>query len=288
VLTRTAGEGSEEQLRVEERWAQVCIQNALPDCKVEPHDDGSEPSMYDLKIVNADGSTGAVEVTTAVDDQRLELWQEVRKRALIRQEPGLIGGWLVRILHSARARDLDKQLVGLLGDLERNGRTTVRGIRGSTDVFEARLSSLGVIEAVQAATDRKGSIYIMPPEGSLEQMGGYAPVTGDLLAVWLGDWTNEPTRSDNVRKLESADTTERHLFILVRSITTVPFAVNDLLFSPEAPFPTIPPVLPAGVTDVWVMSTWDSGGGFRWSSETGWIRFTKVPPPSPGPQEAES
>jgi hypothetical protein len=89
----------------------------------------------------------------------------------------------------------------------------------------------------------------MPPEGSLEQMGGYAPLAGDTLAVWLGDWTNEPSRSDNITKLQGAATAERHLFILfilVRSITTVPFSVKDLLFSPEAPFPTIPPCPASG------------------------------------------
>lgn len=37
------------QLRTEERWAQACIQQALPDCTVEPHDDGSEPGMSALQ-----------------------------------------------------------------------------------------------------------------------------------------------------------------------------------------------------------------------------------------------
>ena len=237
--------------------------------------------MYDLKIVYPDGSIGAVEVTTAADGERVGLWREVRKRALIRQEPDLIGGWLVRLLSSARARELDRQLTGLLRELECDGRTAIRGVKGSTDPLEALAASLGVIEAVQSATDRKGSIYVMPPEGTLEQMGGYAPPTGDPLAMWLGDWTNDPSRSDNVHKLQCADATERHLFILVPGFTAAPFAVIDLLFSPGAPVPTIPPPLPAGVTHVWVMSTWDSGDGFRWSPDTGWTRFTKLAPPSP-------
>ncbi len=137
-------------------------------------------------------------------------------------------------------------------------------------------SSLGVIETVQSETDRKGSIYIMPPEGTLEQIGGYAPPTGDPLATWLGEWTNDSSRSDNVRKLRSADAAECHLFILVPGFTAAPFAVIDLRISPHAPLPTVPPVLPAGVTHVWTMSTWDSGDGFRWSPTTGWTRFTKL------------
>ena len=237
--------------------------------------------MYDLKIVYPDRSIGAVEVTAATDGTRIGLWREVRKRSLIRQELDLIGGWLVRVVRSARARDLDRHMVGLLRQLEHDGRTAVRGVKGSTDPLEALAASLGVIEAVQSATDRRGSIYVMPPEDSVEQMGGYAPPTGDPLAVWLGDWTNEPSRSDNVYKLRSADATERHLFILVPGFTAAPFTVIDLLFSPGAPVPTIPPPLPAGVTHVWVMSTWDSGDGFRWSPDTSWTRFRKLAPPSP-------
>jgi len=269
------------KLRPEEGWAQACIQTTLADCVVEPHDDGTMPGMYDLKIVYPGGPAGAVEVTTAVDDERLELWQEVHKRALIRQQPGLIGGWLVRILHSARARDLDKQLGRLLRELELDGRPGVRGIKGSTDPLEALAFSLGIIEAVQSPTDRKGSIYVVPPEASREPVGGYAPLTSDPLAIWLGEWTSEPIRADNISKLLNAGIAERHLFIVVRSITTVPFAVTDLLISLGAPLPTVPPALPAGISDVWVMSSWDTGDGFRWSSEIGWARFTKVPPPCP-------
>lgn len=273
------------RVRPEERWAQVCIQDTLPDCTVELHDDGSMPSMYDLKIVYPNGSIGAVEITAAADGERIGLWREVRKRNLIRQEPDLIGGWLVRVLRSARARDLDRHLANLLHELERDGRAAVRGVVCSADPLEDFAASLGIIEAVQTATDRKGSIYVMPPDGKVEQMGGCAPSTGNPLAAWLGDWTNKPSRSDNVRKLRNADATERHLFILVPGFTAAPFAVIDLLFSPEAPIPAIPPVLPAGVTDVWVMSTWASGDGFRWSPGMGWRRFTKLPPPSAEPEE---
>lgn len=276
------------RLRPEERWAQVCIQATLPDCMVELHDDGSSPGMYDLKIVCPDGSIGAVEITAAADGERIGLWREVRKRDLIRQEPDLDGGWLVRVLNSARARDLDMHLATLLRKLERDGHTAVRGVRGSADPLEDFAASLGIIEAVQVATDRKGSIYIMPPEGKPEKKGGYAPLTGDPLAAWLSDWTNEPGQSDNIRKLRSADAAKRYLFVLVPGFTAAPFAVVDLLFSPGAPIPTIPPDLPAGVNGVWVMSTWESGDGFRWSPGIGWKRFTKLPSPGAESEERRS
>jgi hypothetical protein len=268
------------RVRIDELAAQACIRAALPGCSVKQHDDGSRPSMYDLEIVYPDGVTGAVEVTAAADAPRTGLWQEVRKRSLIRLEPGLVGGWLVRILASAQARELEKHLPGLLQDLEQEGRKVIWGNLASADALSARAGRLRVVEALQSPTDRLGSIYVMPPEGSADQIGGYSPPTGDPLAEWLGKWLADPKRADNVYKLVSADVDERHIFVVVPGFTSVPFAVNDLLVAPSAPLPTIPPGLPAGITHVWAMSTWDSGDGFRWSPGRGWTRFDKVPLPT--------
>ena len=267
------------RVRNDELAAQACIHAALRGCSVEMHDDGSRPSMYDLKIVYADGTTGAVEVTAAADAPRTGLWQEVRKRSLIRQEPNLVGGWLVRILTSAQARELDKHLPNLLRDLEQDDRSVIWGNRSSTDELSVRAGNLRVIEALQSPTDRPGSIYIMTPEGSPDQIGGYSPPTGDPLAEWLGEWLADPKRADNVHKLLSADTSQRHIFVVVPSFASAPFAVSDLLTAPAAPLPVVPPNLPAGISHIWTTSIWDSGDGFRWSLAEGWRRFDKVPLP---------
>lgn len=267
------------RVRNDELAALICIRAALPGCVVELHDDGSRSSMYDLRIAYPNGTTGAVEVTAAADAPRTGLWQEVRKRSLIRQDPNLAGGWLVRILTWAQARELDKHLPDLLRDLEHAGRKVIWGNRSSTDELSARAGNLRIIEALQSPTDRPGSIYVMPPEGSPDQMGGYSPLTGDPLAEWLGEWLADPKQSDNVRKLISTDVDERHIFVVVPNFPSAPFAVSDLLIAPGAPPPTIPPDLPAGITGVWTMSIWDSGDGFRWSPAGGWTRFNKVPLP---------
>ena len=64
-----------KELGAEELWAQACIQQAWPDCQVAQYDDGSRPSMYDLKITYPDGSIGALEVTAAADAEQVELWK---------------------------------------------------------------------------------------------------------------------------------------------------------------------------------------------------------------------
>jgi hypothetical protein len=257
----------------EEVWAQDCIRVALPGSTVKQHDDGSEPGMYDLTITYPDGRIGAIEVTAAADAQQLELWKLIRRRGRPWIEPSLAGGWLVQIQPSARS-NLLKKLPDLLSRLERADQRFVRG-SDSADQTSTLASELRIIEARQSPTDRPGSIYVMPPQ-RLGRMGGSSPVTGDPLARWLSAWIPDPSRSDNLGKLARSGAPERHLFVLVPGFNEAPFAVNDLLIAPNAPLPTIPPVLPPEITHVWTVSTWDSGDGFLYALETGWTRFVKV------------
>jgi hypothetical protein len=118
----------------------------------------------------------------------------------------------------------------------------------------------------------------MPPERPLEQMGGISPSTGDPMARWLREWITDPPRADNLRKLAGSGAPERHLFAVVPGFNSGSFAVSDLLISPGAPLPTVPPVLPEEITHVWAASTWDSGDGVRWSPGAGWERFSKTEP----------
>ena len=269
------------QLSGEELWAQACIQQELPGLPVEQHDDGYKPSMYDLQITYPDGSIGAVEVTAAADAQQLELWKVVGGRGKRWIEPGLTGGWQVRILLSTRGKKLLSQLPGLLRDLEHTGIRVLRGDNSSSDRRSALAGQLGIVQLKQGPTAHPGSIYVMPPDKPLEEVGGFSPVNGDPLAKWLSEWIVESSREDNLRKLADSGAGERHLFVLLPGFNRAPFAVNDLLMEPSAPLPAIPPSLPAAVTHIWTMSMWDSGNGFRWAPDTSWTRFVKVEPRAP-------
>jgi hypothetical protein len=217
--------------------------------------------------------------TAAAEAEQIELWKLVGGRGKRWIDSSLAGGWLVRILPSTRARVLHKQLPDLLRELKQEGVGVVRGNRSSGDRFAAKAGELRVVEAQQGPTAYPGSIYVMIDQ-PLEQMGGFLPATGDPLASWIGEWLAEPSRQDNVHKLASSGADEGHIFVLVPGYTQAPFAVTHLLIDVSAPLPTIPPALPLGITHVWAMSMWDSGGGFRWSPGNGWERFTKVMPGS--------
>jgi hypothetical protein len=267
------------KLRPEEVWAKACIERALPKATVCQRDDQSENSMYDLAIVYPDGSTGAVEVTTASDEKYVELAKALDKKVRHWQVPGLAGTWWVRVLPSARAGDLRQQLPGILRGLESGGVKDIRGNRSLPDALVTKLGKLGIVAASQAITTHEGRVLVTA-EQAPELMGGYSPATGDPLATWLGEWLADPSRGDNVQKLTASNAGEQHIFVLVSGFTTA-FAVTDLLATANAPLPTIPPVLPPGITHVWAMSMWiDWGDGLRWSPDGGWTRFEKVRPPA--------
>lgn len=132
------------QLRSEEAWVKACIEQELPRAQVDQHDDGSQPSMYDLKITYPDGMIAAVEVTSAMDEQQIRVRKSTRGRAVRWQEPNLVGGWDVRVAAPEVPKDLKKRLPDLLRDLERANRIAVRGDKSSSDQPAAMAGSLGV------------------------------------------------------------------------------------------------------------------------------------------------
>jgi|SRR5215472_3292021 len=101
------------ELGDEEPRAQACLQHALPELTVGQHDDGTRPGMYDHTVIYPD-SMGAVGITAAADAQQIRLWKLIGGRVKRWLEPGVVGGWQVRVLPSARARNLRSQLPDLL------------------------------------------------------------------------------------------------------------------------------------------------------------------------------
>lgn len=230
--------------------------------------------MHDLNLFSQDGFLlGAVEVSAAADGESIELWKLINGQGR-RIYSSLTGGWLLRLRPSTRGRPLLRALPTLLADWEQ------RGIQefsrwGSSDPTFAQAFKQGIVDAHQSGTDFPGSVYFtidLPPD----KAGGFVADTGDALAQWVGDWLREPGQADVLRKLAESAAPRRHAFVLLPGFTTAPFKVADLLMRDSAPLPTVPPSLPAAVTDVWAMSTWNSGDGFRWSADDGWVRFAKV------------
>jgi hypothetical protein len=260
-------------LRPNEEWARQTIESALG-VPVEQNDDSSEPAMHDLNILYPTGPRGAVEVTGAVDADSTELWNVVYRDGRW-EEPGLAGGWSVHIDPTQRSREsrLRRDLPALLRELEQ---AEFREYPGPVAPdFKSLAERLGVVRARQGATDFPGSIYVWP-ELPADQWVGYASSTADAVATWVSDFLHHGKRADVRQKLAGSAADERHAFVIVGTLPGVPFAITDLLMRDGAPLPTEPPDLPPEVTDVWVVSAWAAGHGFRWSAPSGWTTFAKA------------
>ena len=261
-------------LREDEQWAAACLAQELNGAEVRQHDDGSSSGMYDLDVYCDGQLVAAVEVTAAADSASIELWNLVNDEGERWMEPELDGGWTVSILPSARAKKLKAGLPGLLGRLETAGRREISRRERDPEVRK-QASDLGVARAHQGTTSFPGSIYVTI-DLPADRVGGFVAPTGDALSIWVGEWLTRPDQGHNLDKLRTSIAPERHMFLILPGFAEAPFSVSDLLIRADAPSPSTPPALPAGITGVWIVSTWSSGHGHRWSPATGWTRFNKL------------
>ena len=224
--------------------------------------------MHDLNLFREGQLVGACEVTAAADTESIELWNLMHGTDDRWIEPDLLGGWMVAVTPRSKAKRLKNELPAVLRQLERSS-------SGRNLQADQHLTSLRVTHASRGDTAFPGSIYVTI-ERSPHQTGGIVSVTGNGLTRWFNEWIQEPGQAHNVAKLLAAKAPERHLFVILPGFTTAPFSASELLMRSNAPLPTEAPTLPAGITHVWLMSTWDSGDVFHWSPN-GWRRFQKVP-----------
>lgn len=257
------------------------IHRAL-DVPVDQHDDGSREGMHDLDIVHAGRSRAAVEVTAAADGDSIALWKLMNGGHGRWTVDELRGGWMVTVSPAARAKRLRKELPVLLAEMENMNVPELRLGWKRDGLLDGIADDLGVTDAFRGDTSFPGSIYITL-ELPAERSGGVVAETGCALAEWIGDFLRDPDQHDVLEKLARSGASERHAFVFLPGFTTAPFPVSDLLMRTGAPLPIEQPELPPEVTHVWIVSTWSSGVGFRWSPETGWLAFDKGPEASDEP-----
>jgi hypothetical protein len=260
-------------IRGEEEWARRCVSRALCDVDVRHHDDGTRPAMHDLDILYSGGTTGAVEITAAADADCVELWNLINGGDDRWTDPALKGGWWVALFPHARAKRVRAELPALLAKLERRGITRLEG-DDSFDQLHDVVRDLGIASVDQGGTDYPGSIY-PTIELPLDRSGGAVSTSGDPLAEWVSEWIVAPKQAHNLEKLAGSGAHERHLFVILPGFCIAPFPVADLLMRDDAPLPTIAPDLPEAVTHVWLMSTWNTASGMRWSPDHSWDVFAK-------------
>ena len=117
-----------------ERWAQQIIEKEL-DRPVAVHDDGSQPSMYDLRIGAVEAPDVAIECVGAVDAVRAETWNVGPGRGPFHLAV-VKGDWIITIARDAHIGTIRKRIGPVLRNLEERGdlRVSVRHLVKRHDI----------------------------------------------------------------------------------------------------------------------------------------------------------
>ena len=193
-----------------ERWAQQIIGKEL-NCPVVVHDDGSQPSMYDLRIGAVNAPDVAIECVGAVDPVSTETWNVGPGKGSLRLK--LKGDWRIHIARNARVRAIRKRIEPILRNLEERGvgRVSVGHLLKVNDIqLLQELESLGI---------RTASCIRMPGTGqldwSMEGTGGAVDSAGSALPQWIEEFLCDPEREDVLFKLRHTGAQERWVFVPV-------------------------------------------------------------------------
>ena len=249
-----------------ERWAQLIIEKEL-NRRVVLHDDGSRPSMYDLRIGSVEAPDVAIECVRAVDPIGTETWNVGPAKGSLRL--AMKGDWMITIARDARIRRLQERLGPILRDLEERDdlRVSIRRLfEGHNDRLLEELESLGIQYAACMSMPGTGLLY-----WTMEGNGGVIDSAGSALPGWIEEFLRDPEREDVLFKLRHSGAQERWVFVPV-SLSGAPWSVQSYLTGELEYLPPTGPSLPSPVTGIWVTST-HGKRGVRWDG-AGWRLFT--------------
>ncbi len=101
-------------------------------------------------------------------------------------------------------------------------------------------------------------------------MGGFSSRGLATLPDELTETLRTPKMQSKISKLAASGLDERHLFLIVRPSTFSWPVFEGLAFG--GPFPTGVPMLPDGLSQVWLLTGLQTGGVVRGISGRGWYR----------------
>jgi hypothetical protein len=248
-----------------EQWAQQIIEKEL-DRPVAVHDDGSQPSMYDLRIGPAEAPQVAIECVGAVDALGTETWNVGPGKGPLHLT--LKGDWMISIARDTNIRTHRQRIEPVLRDLEERGdlRVSVGHLFDRHDYRPLlELESLGIQYASCIRMPGSGRVH-----WTMEGSGGVIDSAGSALPQWIEDFLRDPEREDVLFKLRRTEAQERWVFVPVR-LRGAPWSVESYLTGELECLPATGPTLPVPVTGIWVTSTYGKHG-VRWDSD-GWRLF---------------
>jgi hypothetical protein len=248
-----------------EEWARRIVEKELGRTVVI-NDDGSAPSMYDLRVGPPDAPEVAIECVGAVDQTYTETWNVGPAKGSL--QLSISGDWIVEIAPAARVKTVKQHLEQLLQGLEARGIYKVDvdwELEWNDPVLFNNLNSINITHASCYTQQGTGKVYLTMPGN-----GGAVDEHGIAVPGWVGEFLRDSARQDVLSKLERSGAPHRHAFLIV-TFTGATWAVESYLSGNLEHLPSHAPDLPVPVTGVWVVSRMGQRG-LRWDEDT-WKLF---------------
>jgi hypothetical protein len=244
------------------------IQKELNRADVAINDDGSAPSMYDIRVGSKEKPEIAIEVTGVVDEKYTETSNLGPGKGPIHCSTAK-GDWSITLKAGTSIKKFKKNMPLLLQMLESQKRYLVR-LNGLMQAREPHLfnylSSLGITLVHCYQQQGEGKVHL-----SLPGQGGTVSETGESLVSWLAEFLHSERNKDNLNKLQISGATSNHLFIWI-DLCSVEFPVWYYLSNSIEHLPTKPLKLPEPINELWVKATFNFGKGLRWDGKS-WKTF---------------
>ena len=255
------------QERPEEQFAFAAVGSVLP-VTVEPYDRCGRQRAVDAILHYPDGRTAALEVSSIGPDDEAAIVNYLGNRGHCKSIAGLTRRWLVQIprdFHPADMRKIDR----VLPWCEARGAKHLGELAGYRPEVDDLLHQ-GVL--ANAVTNASGRI---DPAGSrvyfvLPAMGGFSGCRLASLSEELAPILRTTQVQSKTSKLAESGLEERHLFLIVRPSAFSWPVYEGLAFG--GPLPTVAPLLPDGLSQVWLLTGLQAGGVVRGVSGRGWYR----------------
>ncbi len=182
-----------------EDWASKVVAAELG-TPVAVHDDGSQQSMYDLRVGPPDAPHMAIEVAGAVDPVQTATWNTGPAKGPLHL--ALKGDWIVTLAPSANMKIVRQALEGVLQQMEAVGLSEADrqfDEKVSPGGLEDQMNAIDVLSANRFREAGSGKVHLTMPG-----TGGAVDSAGTSVPDWVGTFLAHPSRADVVSKLKNS------------------------------------------------------------------------------------
>ena len=227
-------------MRFEEEAVKRVLEAVLPGA-VLTYRTSQSNGEYDFDLRYGNGTVAALEVTASLDESWMGTQAAIHgKRAggTVIKTQACRKTWMLFPANGANIPRIRKQADSLIFEFERRNVEEIDCLRSYSDPAILRLCNELQITGAMVIADTGAAIRI----GPLVSGGS----VGQNSAVTAAE--EEAAKSDNIKKLGTAGTVERHLAVYIDARAGVPWT-SLTEFTP----PSVKPDLPDEITDLWII-----------------------------------